>query len=150
MGYFYFPYWMVNIFEGAYIAIYFDKLTSYNVLRITKIKIILFIISVLLLLFVNDIHFLRAIVPICILVLFSVLSFIPQKLTMTLAPYTMLIYCLHIPISRITSKIPGLLHVNHPILSLILATLFTVVVIVGIGILLKRVPLLWRVVTGGR
>jgi len=108
------------------------------------------IISVLFLLLVDDDYLLRAAAPLCLIAIVNKIDVLPVKFIALVAPYTMLIYCLHLPVSRVTSKIPIILGINSPIISLIIGTLFTVIAIIFIGVILKKHPRVWSVLTGGR
>jgi len=148
--YFYFPYWMVDIFTGAYIAIYYKDITQSSWLKSEKVQWGGLIISALALLCITDEYLLRAIAPVCMIAIANKIPLFPQQLTTIIAPYSMLIYCLHLPASRITSKIPTLMHIENPLISLITATVFTVGLIMICGMALKRCPRLWSFLTGGR
>ena len=151
VSYYYFPYWMVDIFTGAYLAIYYKELNSVELSQNTLTRTGGVIVALLILLLVwENGYLLRVISPLCALAIFSSVDLIPKKITMLLAPYSMLIYCLHLPISRITSKVPTILHLENPMLSLSLATILTIVIIICLGYILKKFPKVWSVLTGGR
>lgn len=65
---------------------------------------------------------------------------IPSAAALALAPYTMLIYCLHGNIMRITSKIPSIFGVSSEFPAFILAVVLTIIAIVILQIFLKKSP----------
>lgn len=151
VGYFYFPYWMVDIFLGAYFAIYFDDIKAIlDCLKNPVIKLVGVISRVLAVVLIEDDYTLRALVPICMVMIVCVVKTFPMKFLAVIAPYSMLIYCLHLPVSRITSKIPGLINVSNSIAALVIGTLLTVIAIICFGMMLKKVPFVWKLLTGGR
>ncbi len=149
ISYFSFLHWMIPICLGAYIAIYYNEVISlYN--RIPRfLKWGGVIISVLALLLIDDVFLIRSIAPICILCMIVPLKSFPQNSISLIAPYTLLIYCLHLPISRITSKIPVIMGLS-PLTSLLIATILTIGLCILIGVVLKRSTKIWTVLTGGR
>lgn len=151
LSYFFFPYWLVDIFIGAYIAIYFDEIKQIlDKLNHPLIKWGGLIICTLAAILINDVYTLRAFAPICLTITVCAISTSSMKSLTAIAPYCMLIYCLHLPVSRITSKIPGLINISNPMIALIIGTLTTVLMIIAIGIILKKNPVVWKIMTGGR
>lgn len=98
----------------------------------------------------NDAYLYRTVLPLCFVLILSPIHFIQKGWVKYIASYSMLIYCLHIPVSRFTSKVPALMGFSSPALSLIVATTLTIVVIVALGDILKRSERLWRTISGGR
>lgn len=151
ISYFYFPYWMVDIFIGAYIAIQGIEIPNY---KDNKLKMGGVIMSVSIILLgaygAIDAYTTRALAPICFMIIYSQYNILPSKLVTLLAPYSILIYCLHIPISRIAVRIPMILHISYPFLALIISAAATILIIVVIGKVLKTSPIIWSILSGGR
>lgn len=152
VGYFYFPYWLVDIFIGAYIAIHALDVTERKVRKPIMGGLIIASIVALVLgaLGIIDAYTTRALSPILFIVLYSKSDILPSKMVSLIAPYSILIYCLHLPISRIAIRIPMILHIPYPLLSLAISTIATIIIIIAIGKLIKKYPNVWNLVTGGR
>lgn len=97
-----------------------------------------------------DAYTCRAMAPLCFLVVYKQVNIIPRYLVQFLAPYTLLIYCLHVPISRIAIRVPMVLHISIDIVSLILSTIVTILIILVIGKFVNKNRKVWSVITGGR
>ena len=150
-SYFFFPYWSVNILFGAYVAIYYNEICKWlnSINLFVKLGGVVVLISFAFI-FMNEAYIIRCIIPPIMMTIICFMPVFPSTLQKIIAPYTMLIYCLHLPVSRFTSKIPIILHISSPLYSLILATILTVAVIIGIGIILKKFTPVLKVLTGGR
>lgn len=149
ISYFSFLHWMIPICLGAYLAIYHNEVISlYNRMpRLLKWGGV--IISGLALLLIDDVFLIRSIAPICILCIVAPLKSLPHSGLSLIAPYTMIIYCLHLPLSRLTSKIPVFVGLSS-LTSLLIATILTIVLCILIGMILKRSTKIWTILTGGR
>lgn len=149
-----FPYWMVNIFTGAFIAIWYDQLTAYYVrhkkIYITTLVIIWGGVAVACYSGVCDDYMIRAITPLTVIFIIMNFHIIPSAAAMVLAPYTMLIYCLHGNMMRVTSKIPSFLGIRSEFPAFILTVALTIVAIVVVQIFLKKSPQIWKLVMGSR
>lgn len=149
-----FIYWMVNIFTGAYIAIWHEQLAAhyaqYKRLSISVLIIILGGVTAAWYSGVCDDYMIRTITAPIIILLIMNIHIIPSAAALALAPYTMLIYCLHGNIMRITSKIPSICGVSSDFPAFVLAVVFTIIAIVIIQILMKKSPLTWKLIMGGR
>lgn len=97
-----------------------------------------------------DAYTTRALSPILFIVLYSKSDILPSKMVSLIAPYSILIYCLHLPISRIAIRIPMMLHIPYPLLSLTISTIATIIIIIAIGKLIRKSYKVWSFVTGGR
>ena len=97
-----------------------------------------------------DAYTTRALAPICFMIIYSQYNLLQSKLVTLLAPYSILIYCLHISISRIAVRIPMILHISYPFLALIISAAATILIIVVIGKVLKTSPIIWSILSGGR
>lgn len=154
INYYFFPYWMVDIFIGAYAAIYYDEIRN---IRFGANKFILggaFLMSFAII-FLGcmehiDVYTLRTVAPICFIVIYSVCDILPDALVKFLAPYSILVYCLHIPVSRITKWVPTVLNVPKDSIACLVTSVITILVIVGVGYILGKNRIVWKVVVGGR
>ena len=154
MSYNTFPYWIANLFFGSYLAIYFGELKNNRILNTKYILPLILIVSICLLYSIEDIILWRAIAPVCVLgIIFTLNRFIPERLItflLYIAPYSLMIYCLHIPVSRIAQRIPGYAGLSNPVLQLIAACVLTVTIIIIAGYIIRKKEWLWRIATGGR
>ncbi|NBI21910.1 hypothetical protein D1638_13425 [Muribaculaceae bacterium Z1] len=92
----------------------------------------------------------RALTAPTVIFLIMNIHIMPSTVALALAPYTMLIYCLHGNIMRITSKIPSIFGVSSEFLAFILAVALTIIAIVILQIFLKKSPKTWKLIMGGR
>lgn len=148
-SYFTIPFWFPMTFFGAYIAIYFKELSSIYRSIPTMAKLLLATIS-LIIIAASDGYLLRAFSPICLTMIFSSIPIWSIKWIIILAPYTLMIYCLHTPISRIAYRIPYALGMHSNILSYVIAVGLTIIMIVVLCKITKMKPELWRFLNGGR
>ena len=150
--YYYFPYWMVDLFIGAYIALHYDKLTNIKISKNLQMGGVILSLLVLLLgtFGMIEAYTARALGPLCFIIIYGRFNILPLAFVRSLAPYTLLIYCLHIPISRIAIRVPRFMHIHVEILSLTISTAVTVLIIIGIGWILKKNKRVWSIITGGR
>lgn len=151
-NYYLMPYWSVAFFTGAYMAIYFDEITRvYNRLTWQKWAGMLSGIILLIAVLNPDIFYtLCALCPVALLLILSPLPIHRLRFLLYIAPYTFLIYALHIHILRIPSKLTELLGITSPVISLILSTALTILTITTLGILLRRNPRLFSLLNGTR
>lgn len=149
-----FPYWMVNIFTGAFIAIWYDWLTAHYArhkkIYISTLVIILGGVVTACWLGVCDDYMIRAITSPTVIFIIMNIHIIPSVAAKVLAPYTMLIYCLHGNMMRVTSKIPHLFGIRSELLAFVLVVALTIVVIVVVQFFLKKSPRVWKLIMGGR
>lgn len=154
MSYNTFPYWIANIFFGSYIAIYFEEIRGLRIFKVNYILPIILIACISLLLAIEDPSLWRSIVPVCVLgIVFALNRFIPERLIASLlflAPYSLMIYCLHLPVSRLMQRVPGMIGISNPVLQLIAACILTVALIVMTGYIIRKKELVWSIATGGR
>ena len=153
-SYYSFPYWMVEIFIGTYIAIFYEEIRNSRILDNKFISggiLLLITIIVLHCMEIVDAYNLRVIAPLGFIAIYRVCDILPNALVKFLSPYSILIYCLHIPVSIFVSYIPKVLHVeqNHAI-ACVEITVITILVIAGVGYILRKNRIVWEIVTGGR
>ncbi|PWB00416.1 hypothetical protein C5O23_12915 [Duncaniella muris] len=92
----------------------------------------------------------RALTAPTVIFLIMNIHIMPSTVALALAPYTMLIYCLHGNIMRITSKIPSIFGVSSEFAAFVLAVALTIIAIVILQIFLKKSPKTWKLIMGGR
>lgn len=148
-----FPYWLVNIYTGAYIAIWYGTLNRCLSVKKVKICVLMIVIGTVIsscILGIDNDYMIRAVVPPIVLLLIKNSHIIPPQIAIFLAPYTMLIYCLHGCIIRVTSKVPSLFAINSEFFSFVITVVLTIFVIVMFQIFMKRCPRIWKFIMGGR
>lgn len=149
-----FIYWMVNIFTGAYIAIWHEQLTAHYAqhkkLYISVLIIMLGGVTAAWYSGVCDDYMIRTVTAPTVIFLIMNIHIIPSAAALALAPYTMLIYCLHGNIMRITSKIPSIFGVSSEFPAFILAVVLTIIAIVILQIFLEKSPRTWKLIMGSR
>ena len=92
----------------------------------------------------------RAITSPTVIFIIMNIHIIPSVAAKVLAPYTMLIYCLHGNMMRVTSKIPHLFGIRSELLAFVLVVALTIVVIVVVQFFLKKSPRVGKLIMGGR
>lgn len=92
----------------------------------------------------------RAITPPIVIFIIINIHILPKSFALLLAPYTMLIYCLHGSMMRVTSKIPALFGIHSDVPAFLLSVALTIVAIVIVQIFLKKYPKVWNLIMGGR
>lgn len=153
-SYYSFVYWMVDIFIGAYIAVYYEEIRNIRILcnKFLVGGVILLLITIIVLhcMEIVDAYNLRVIAPLGFIAIYSVCNILPNALVKILSPYSILIYCLHMPVSHIVSYIPKILDTQNDLFAHLVTTVITILVIVGVGLILRKNKIAWRVVTGGQ
>lgn len=151
-----FPHWIANLFFGAYVAIYFDSIKKLAIFKHPLVCILFFLAGISLLLIISDIYLWRALAPVCIVAIVGAFSLFPplpdifHSFISFVAQFSLMIYCLHIPVSRITQRIPGMVGIANPLMQLIVCCMVTISVIVVAGYLIRKQKWIWYVCTGGR
>lgn len=146
-------YWSVCIFTGAYIAIYFDgiKLAYKNLPVYAQWSISATALITLVVLFaLADSYTIRMFTPLCLLAFLAPIPLHRCRSLLALAPYSFLIYCLHIPMSRIATRIPAMAGVNSDIVAFVLTAILTVLLVLITGKILRHYPRIWAILNGGR
>lgn len=151
-SYFSFAYWIVDIFLGAYIAIWWDEIIEFNndkqLLKYIKLGGV--ILGIGLLFSIKNEYVLRCVTPLVVILIMGPAKLPVSSFIKRFGAYTMLIYCLHLPVLRIVSKFPALFRVSNPLMALVLSTILTVIGIVVIGKIIKTKKPVWNLLTGGR
>lgn len=150
-----FPYWMVNIFTGAYIAIWYEWIKASYVRhrnRYLGALVTMFLGGVLITCYSGfyDDFMIRAITPLIVIFIIMNITIVPTTVAAFLAPYTMLIYCLHGSIMRLTSKIPSSIGVKSDFVALIISVALTIVAVIAIQVVIKKSPRIWQLIMGSR
>lgn len=152
-GYLTMPYWSFEIFTGAYIAIYFKELREiFNGLpSYVKWSIpILGLIALVSLFMFSTGYNIRVFAPVCILSIVSMIPLHKFKFLLILAPYSFLIYCMHIPMSRLAIRIPELAGIHSEMGVYIASVVLTVILVLAIGKILRYFPTVWNILNGNR
>lgn len=149
--YIYFLYWMPNIFLGAYLCIYYDWFSRMKTSYLTLLGgVIIMVFLAFGIMGKLDTYTTRMLAPIGFVLVYQSISILPSKLVSFLAPYSLLIYCLHLPMSRVAIRVPMICQIDSPLIGLLISTIVTILLIVIIGKFLRRCPKLWNIATGGR
>lgn len=147
------PYWCFEIFTGAYIAIYFKVIREvYNKLPVYAkwCMSVLGLIALVSLFMFGTGYDIRVFTPVCILSMVSMIPLHKFKFLLILAPYSFLIYCMHIPMSRLAIRIPELAGIHSEMGAYIASVVLTVALVFVIGKVMQRFPRLWSILNGDR